>query len=142
MDSPQYVHVSLLLESPALDTAPRCVSPELWTERGSALLTCCNDLPDAARMAFGLLCHKGTLLAHGQFGVHQDSQPFSIMLLSSWLAPSMCRCMGFIPGYQVWHFHLLSFQESLSAYFSILIRSLGIVVQPSGVSTDSFHFFN
>lgn len=71
-----------------------------------------------------------TVLAHGQLGVHQDSQAI-FCHAALWLIPHLCW-LGpimymrlLVPGCQVWHFHLLSCQETLSVHFSILIRSLG-----------------
>ncbi|KAK4828308.1 hypothetical protein QYF61_025320 [Mycteria americana] len=66
LDSLQYVHVSLVLGSSALDT--------VFQGKVHLPQPAGNTPPDAAQDTISLLCCKGTLLAHVQLGVHQDPQ--------------------------------------------------------------------
>lgn len=60
--------------SPAAEKAPqiRLISVE-WREKITSS-TAVSSLPNAAQDASCHLCHEGTLLAHIQLGVHQDTQ--------------------------------------------------------------------
>ncbi|KAK4827433.1 hypothetical protein QYF61_017990, partial [Mycteria americana] len=73
LDTLQDVPVSLVLGSPELD-------PELqmWPQKGRITSQpAVNGLSNAAQDTFSLFCHKGMLLAHVQFRVHQDQQVLS-----------------------------------------------------------------
>ena len=68
-------HVSLVLESPALDTGLQMWPHQCWLD-GKVHLPwpAGSTVPNAAQGTISLLCHKGTLLAHGRLGVHQEPQ--------------------------------------------------------------------
>lgn len=59
--------------SPATDPALRMWPYQCWVE-GQNLLSqhCGGACPNAVREAVGHVCHRGTVLAHAQFGVHED----------------------------------------------------------------------
>lgn len=66
-----YVHVFPILESPGVHAASGYASPGLSREEIS-LPTTCWQYSIAVQDAIGVLCHKGTLLTHGQLDVHQN----------------------------------------------------------------------
>lgn len=64
----QHVQVSLILGRSALDTLSSTEGKDHLPPPPT------NTLPDAAQEAFNFWGYKGTLLAHGQLGIHQDPQ--------------------------------------------------------------------
>jgi len=65
-----HLHVSVTCSY----TAPDVASPEQSKGGGPPPSSCWPCSFNAPEGAAGLLCHKGTLLAHGQPAVHQDNQ--------------------------------------------------------------------
>lgn len=92
----QYVCVSRVLGSPALDTALQA-----WPRQSRAVgkehlpWPAGNALPNTAQDAAGLVCFKGTLLARGQFVVHQHSQVFARLLSSQTAAEVYVGAWGY-----------------------------------------------
>lgn len=94
-------------------------------EEGSPPFTCWPRLllMEPRQDTTSLLCCRGTVLAHGQLGVHQDSQGLScqaafqlgrpLHTLVPRVVPSQCR---------TWHFPLLNYRRSLSAHLSSLTK--------------------
>ena len=75
LGSLQHVHVSLVLASPELDTAPQVWPHQCWVEGKDHLPRPAGyAFFNAAQDAIHLLCSKGTLLPHVQLVVHQDTQ--------------------------------------------------------------------
>ena len=65
------------LSSPELDTVLQLWPHHCWAEgKDQFPRPAGNTLPSAAWDTIGLLCFKGTLLAHVQLSVHQDSHVF------------------------------------------------------------------
>lgn len=60
----QYIHVSIGLGSPALDTALGCVSPGLSSEKCRLPWPAGDTVPNAAQEAAGHLCRNSISLAH------------------------------------------------------------------------------
>lgn len=59
-----------------------------------------------------LLCHKGTLVAHGQCSSPPSPQFLSEELLSKWLDPNVHWYVGlFLPRRRIWHFPFLDLSE-------------------------------
>ena len=60
--------------------------------------------PNAPQDPTGLLGHQGTLLAHGQLAVHQNSQVLLHRAAFQQVSPSLCWCMGlFLPRCRTLH---------------------------------------
>ena len=87
-------------------TGHRCVSAILCRGEESPPLACWEWSPFAAQEAVGLLYHKGSLLGHVQFGVHQNAkvlfckvafQLVSLLpLLVHTVIPSQVTDLGFL----------------------------------------------
>ena len=78
LNSLQYVHVSSILQSRELDTAPYVWPHQHWIKGKDHLpWPASNIWSSAAEDTFALLSCKGTLLAHTQGGVHQDPKVLS-----------------------------------------------------------------
>ena len=76
LESLQCTHLSCTGEPRAGPSTPGVASPLLSRGKGSPL-SAGSALPNAAQGTIHLLCCKGTLLPHGQFGVYWDLQvPF------------------------------------------------------------------
>ena len=96
--------------------------------------------PNAAQEAIGLLCHKGTLVARDQLGVHQDYQVLFCQAAFQPARPSLFWCLRlFLPRGRTWHFPVLNFTMSLLAHFSSLSRSFWATSQPAGLSVTLAH---
>ena len=95
-----------------------------------------HTLLDAPQDATGLLGSQGTLLAHGQPVVHQDTQvPLRRAALQQG-RPSLYWCLGlFLPRGRTLHLPLLNLIRFLSAHLSSLSRSRWMAAQPASVST-------
>lgn len=69
-----------------------------------------NPLPRATHEAGGHFGHNGTLLAHGQLGVQQDTQSLFWKTLCRLSAPGLSWCLRlFLAKSRTPHFPLLSF---------------------------------
>ena len=78
LDSLQYVHLSPVLGTPALDPALQLWPHQCGVEGKDHLpRPAGNTPPDADQDPIDLLCSKGTMLSHLQLGVHQDPQVLS-----------------------------------------------------------------
>lgn len=67
---------------------------------------------------------KGTLLSFVQLGVPQDPKALSAEKLSSWVALTLCWCLGLLLSRcRTLNFPLLNFMRLLSAHLSNLLRS-------------------
>ena len=77
MSSLQYVHISLVLGRPDLDTTLQMWLRQCWIERMYHLPWLSgNNFPQAVQEAVSCLCCMATLLPHGQCVVLQDPQLF------------------------------------------------------------------
>ena len=94
-----------------------------------------STLHNATLRAVGLLCHKGTLLTHGQQVAHKDPPVLLCRAAFKLSAPICYWCLGlFIPRCKTSDFSSLKCMRFLFAYFSILSRSLWMAAQPSNIS--------
>lgn len=99
----------------------KCTLPVLSTGEGSSPSTC-----SVVQELVVLLFCESTLLAH----IHLDAHPysiraFSVILLPSWLTPSLWWYMGLLlPKDRPWYFSLLNFTDFLPAHFFIIFRLL------------------
>jgi len=116
LDSLQYIHVSLVLESPDLDTA--------LTSAGSPPSTTGNAPPNAAQDTIHLLCRKGTWLVHIQPGVHQDPQVLLCQAAFQLGGPQPVLVLGVVPS-QGQGF-ALSLVELLGALVSPLLQPVKV----------------
>jgi len=72
LDSLQYVHVSLILGSPELDTVLQVWPPVLIEVKDRLPQPAGTTLLNAAKDTIYLPCRKGTSVADVQLGVHQE----------------------------------------------------------------------
>jgi len=126
-----------LLGSPELHTILQLWPHQDWVEGKEDLpQPAGNALCDVPLDPIGLLDHKGTLLAHGQPAVHQDSQVLcraAFHLVS--LQPVPVHGF-FLPVYRILLLPVLNFMMIFSPQLSILFRSLWMAVQSCGVSAS------
>jgi len=120
LDSLQYVHISLILESPVMDKVLQVGSHKSRVEGKDHLpQPAGNTFSSAAQDTICLLCCKGTLLAHIQLGLHYG--PFPPSCFPAGWSPSMYWCTGlFLPICMTLCFPLLNFMRFPLAHFSSL----------------------
>lgn len=96
-----------------------------WVEGKDHLLQpAVNTLPSAHHDTIGLLCFKGTVLAHGQLGVYLDPWGFFCHAALQLVSPQHGMVHRVIPRPRAWHFPFLNFMTFLPAHFSSLLKSL------------------
>lgn len=84
LDSLEYVHIFLVLGNPEPGTVLQVWHHQCWVKgKDHFPWTAGGALPNTAQDTISLLCHKGTLPACIQLGVHQDTQVLTEKLLSS-----------------------------------------------------------
>lgn len=102
LDSLPYVHVSPVLGNPELHAVPIPLSK---AEQRGAIKPAGNALEVG-----GHFSHNGTLLAHGQLGVQQDTQGLFWVLLCRLSVPGLSWCLRLLLARsRTLHFLLLSF---------------------------------
>lgn len=134
LDSFQCFHVSLVPGESRLDPVLEMWLQQCWAEGKNH-----SPCPDGI-MSQGIIRRLDFFSAVAHYWLMSNlvptraTWPFSSKLLSSWVTPSMCWCLGlFLPTHSSLHFPLLSFLRILSAQFSILLRFLWMTAQPSCV---------
>ena len=120
---------------------PDVASSVLSREEGSPPLVC-RGLPTAAQEAVGLLCCKGTLLAHVQFGVHQDlPSPFVQNCLPASQPQVFTGSWSYSSPHAGLSFPLVELDEiPLYTFLQAVEWSLCMAAQPSHISTTPLNF--
>jgi len=118
-----YVHLSLLLGSPKLDTALQVWHHQCGAEGKDHYSQAAGNTPArAAQDTISLICSKDILVAYVQLGVCQ------VLFCKAALQvvdPSVYWCMGLLLlRCRTWYFPLWNLMRFLSAHFSSLSRSL------------------
>ena len=105
-------------------------------ERGKITsLTYWQHFASCSAVTTCLLCCKGTVQAHVQLGVQQDSSFFSGYMLSSTMSLRLyCCIVVYPPKCRYLHF-LLDFMRFLSTYFCSLLRFLWMAAQVFAISS-------
>jgi len=121
VDSTPILSMSLLYQGAQNWTQHSQVWPhQCWVDHLPQLAE--HTLPHIVQEAADLLCHKGALLAHRQFGVHQ--YVFCKVAFQP-VVPSTYCCMGlFLPSCRTWHVPLMNFEIPVCSFLQPVLFPL------------------
>ena len=137
--SVQYLHVSLVLGSPELDTALQVKPHQCWVEEKDPVPPPAGNNPNAAQVTI-TLSNKGSLLAQVQSGVHQHPQVLSCQAAFQRRGPQRVLVPGVVPP-QVRDFALLVELHEVPVSQPRLKKILLLQEQnKKGCSSTSFFF--